>query len=342
MAESEQNSAKRKRQFKIWIICGIVLTILVFSYFLYQKYFPSTDDAYVQAHVVDIAAQVSGPVQKIYVRNNQLVKKGSPLFDIDPRPFQAALQQAKAQYTLAQQTMLADVAQVKVAKANVEKAQAQLKDEKKTYDRTMTLVKKGEISLQSGDDSKAQYDSAIADLTAAQQQLVTAQQNLGEAGENNAQLREAKANLKTAKLNLSYTHIVAPNDGYVTNFELRKGSTITAEQTICEFVQSTHWYVYANYKETQLAHIRPNQIAKIKLDMYPGYTFHGYVESISDASGDVFSLLPPENATGNWVKVTQRFPVKVIITNPNPKYPLRVGASSTVQINTLKQYKKPS
>lgn len=336
----EYESDKRKQQLKIWIIGGIVLCILVYGYFLYQRYFPSTDDAYVQAHVVDVAAQVSGPVSKIYVKNNQFIKKGQPLFDIDSRPFQAAVNEAQAQFDLAKQTMLADVAQVKVAEANVEKAQAQLDDDQKNYDRTMTLVKKGESAVQSGDDAKAQYDAAVADLTAAQQQLIEAKQNLGAPGDRNAQIREAKANLDTAKLNLSYTHITAPSDGYVTNFEIRKGSMITQGETLFEFVESAHWYVYANYKETQLNHIKQNQKAEVILDMYPGHTFHGYVDSISDASGDQFSLLPPENATGNWVKVTQRFPVKIIITDPDPKYPLRVGASSSVEVDTFRKYKK--
>jgi len=340
MSETQENSVKRERQLKIWIISGVCLCLIVYAYFLYQKYFPSTDDAYVQAHVVDVAPQVSGLVDKIYVDNNQFVKKGTPLFDIDARPFNAALMQAQAQLSLAEQAMLADVAAVKVAQANVEKAQAQLDDQKKSYNRAMTLVKKGEASVQSGDDAKAQYDSAVADLTATQQQLIQAQQNLGEAGDNNAQIRQARANLETAKLNLSYTHITAPADGYVTNFELRKGSMVGAGQTIFEFVESHCWYVYANYKETQLGRIQANQLAKIKLDMYPKHTFHGYVASISDASGDVFSLLPPENATGNWVKVTQRFPVKIIITDADDKYPLRVGASSDVKIDTLKKYKK--
>jgi len=329
-----------KRQFIIWLFVGLGLSLLVYSYFLYEKYFPNTDDAYVKAHVVDMAAEVSGPVSKIYIHNNQFVKKGEPLVDIDSRPFNAALAEAKAKLSLAKQAMEADVAAVKIAKANVDKAASQLVVDKKNYNRTITLVKKNEASVQSGDNAKGQLQASQANLIAAKQQLVEAKKNLGEIGERNAQIRQAKANLTTAQLNLSYTHLVAPADGYVTNFELRKGSMITAQQSLFKFVENQHWYVYANFKETQMARIKNNQIAKITLDMYPNHTYHGYVDSISHGSGAVFSLLPPENATGNWVKVTQRFPVKIMITDPNPNFPLRVGASSTVIVDTLKTAKK--
>ncbi|MAZ40293.1 MAG: hypothetical protein CMF49_09270 [Legionellales bacterium] len=332
----------KKKQFAIWISIGIALCLLIYGYFIYENYFPSTDDAYVQAHVVDVAAQISGPIEHIYVRNNQYVKKGQLLLKIDPRPFAAAVRQAEAQLTLAQQAMEADVAAVAVAKANVNKAQAQFIVDQKNYDRTITLVKKGEASIQSGDDAKGDLQSAKATLIASKQQLIQAQKNLGEIGERNAQIRQAQANLDTAKLNLSYTKLFAPAEGYVTNFEVRDGSMVSAQQSLFKFVETARWYVYANYKETQMARIHKNQAAKITLDMYPDHTYHGYVDSISRGSGSVFSLLPPENATGNWVKVTQRFPVKIIITDPDEKFPLRVGASSTVKINTLEKAKTNS
>lgn len=137
-----------------------------------------------------------------------------------------------------------------------------------------------------------------------------------------------------AQLNLKYTHITAPTSGFIANLTLRQGDTVTAYQQLFALIDNQSWWVQANFKETQLTRIRPGQSATIKVDMYPRRTFSGRVMSISSAAGASFSLLPPENASGNWVKVTQRFPVKVLITAHDPRYPLRLGASSTVTINT--------
>ncbi len=329
-------AAGRKRLI-IWIVAGIVLSILAYGYFLYQAYNPATDDAYVQAHVIDIAAQVGGPITAIYVSDNAKVKKGQLLALIDPRPYQASLLQAQSNYRLAVQLMQSNTAAIDVAKANVEKAQAQLIVDEKNYQRISTLVKTGQASIASGDDALGQYQTSQAALVVAQNQLLQAQENLGTAGNANADVQKAKADVDMTALNVSYTRIVAPADGYVTNFEVRVGTTVTPQQQLFQLVENKHWYLYANYKETQLEHIKVGQKAAVYVDIYPGHVFHGYVDSLSRGSGAAFSLLPPENATGNWVKVTQRFPVKIMIIDPSPDYPLRVGASSTVRIHT-KQY----
>lgn len=330
-----QNEEKtHRKQLTIWIISGVVLAIALYFYFLYEEYNPATDDAYVQAHVVNIAAQVGGPVTQIYVNNNAYVKKGQLLALIDPRPYEDTVLQTQSNYRLALQQMGANVAAIDVAQANINKAQANLVNDAKNYERISTLVKTGQASISSGDSALAQYQTSQAALLEAQKQLVQAQQNLGVAGESNADVQKAKADVNTAELNLSYTQIRAPADGFVTNFEVRVGTTVTAQQQLFQLVEDKHWYVYANYKETQLNHIRPGQIATVEVDTYPGKVFHGYVDSLSRGSGAAFSLLPPENATGNWVKVTQRIPVKIMIIDPSPDYPLSVGASSNVRIHT--------
>lgn len=332
--QSANEPRTNKRQLVIWIVSGIFLCIVVYFYFLYQEYNPSTDDAYIQAHTINMAAQVGGPITKIYAKNNDVVKKNQLLALIDPRPYKATLLQAQSSYRLAVQQMQANVAAVSVATANVEKAQAQLVVDEKNYQRISTLVKTGQASLSSGDNALGQYQSSQAALIAAQNQLVQAQQNLGTAGDQNADIQKAKADVETATLNLAYTRIVAPADGFITNFEIRIGSTITPQQQLFQLVEGKRWYVYANYKETQLEHIRRGQAATISVDIYPGKVFHGFVDSLSRGSGAAFSLLPPENATGNWVKVTQRFPVKIMIIDHDPDYPLRVGASCVVRVHT--------
>lgn len=279
---------------RYWIIATLVVIIGIIIYWQYSKFYPSTDDAYVQANVVNVAAQINGPVDAIYVQDHQLVKKDQLLFTIDPRPFQIAVDQATAQMA---------------------KALAQLTTQSKDTARTLILVKQGQLPKANGDDAEGLLQADSAQLAIAQQQLAQ------------------------AELNLQYTKITAPADGYVTQFVLRKGQYVIAGNPLFALVENNQWWVDANFKETDLARVKKGQTATIKVDIYPDYTFNGIVQGISAGSGATFSLLPPENATGNWVKVTQRFPIRVNIINPNPDHPLRMGASSTVTINTLSHAK---
>jgi len=194
-------------------------------------------------------------------------------------------------------------AQLKIDEANLINAQL-------TANRTLTLVKTKALSQQAGDD-------AVAKLHSAQ-----------------ATVEYDKANIAQATLNLQYTRITAPASGWITNMTLRTGDIITINQPLFALIDSSEFWVDANYKETNLAHVKPGQSATVEVDMYPNHLFKGVVESISGGSGAVFSLLPPQNATGNWVKVTQRVPVRVRIENLDPRYPLRIGTSANVIIDT--------
>ena len=185
-----------------------------------------------------------------------------------------------------------------------------------------------------GDDARAREREADAALDAAKSDLRRAVEQRGELGRENAQTRLALAKVDQAKLNLSDTEVRAPVDGVVAELELRPGSTVKAGVVLFALVDEQHWWVDANFKETALLRIQPGQPATVRVDMYPGKEFAGVVDSVSPASGAAFSLLPPENATGNWVKVTQRFPVKVLLKDLRPQYPLRIGASSSVTIDT--------
>ncbi|HEV2613774.1 MAG TPA: HlyD family secretion protein [Gammaproteobacteria bacterium] len=276
---------------KFWLVSASILLLATLAYFysLYTTYYPSTDDAYIQADVVNVAAQVTGRVDHIYVADHQFVKKGQLLFSIDPNPFEIALRQAQS---------------------TVEQIQAQTDTQAKDTARILPLVTRGALPKSAGDDAQGQLDQLRAALKVAEAQLATAQ------------------------INLLYTQIYAPNDGYITNFILRQGQVIQATTPQFALVENKEWWINANFKETDLGRIKSGQSAKISIDIYPGITFKGIVQGVSRGSGAVFSLLPPEDATGNWVKVTQRFPVRVDFVNPDPKYPLRMGASGTVTVNT--------
>lgn len=316
-------------------IASVVIVILCFYlYFKYESYYPSTDDAYVQAHIVNMAAQVSGPVAQIFVHDHQQVKKNQLLFTIDPAPFQIAVSAAKAKLKLTSQDVAGAEDAIEAAQAQLEQRKAEFNVAKKNSERMAPLLQKGFISKSEGDAIKSKLDVASAAVDAAKSQLEQAQQQLGQLGKSNAQIQAAQAHLQQAELDLAHTQITAPAEGVLVNFNLRKGAMISAGQPLFALVETALWWVDANFKETDLQRIRPQQRASIFIDLYPGVTFKGVVDQISAGSGAAFSLLPPENATGNWVKVTQRFPVRINIINPNPKYPLRVGASSSVTIDT--------
>jgi membrane fusion protein (multidrug efflux system) len=279
---------KNKKVKKISIIIAItIVCVISFAYWLHNQFYVSTDDAYVNANVVQVASRVTGQVQHLYVVNNQHVKQNQALFDLDPATYQSAVDQAQAQLA--------------INNANLVLAQS-------TDTRTVALLKRRVASAQEADKTQASLQAAIA----------------------NVQL--AKANLAQAELNLRYTKIIAPTSGWVTNVTLREGDVISANQPQFALISDNEFWIDANFKETALKNIHAGQHAEIIIDMYPGHPFIGKVESISGGSGTAFSLLPPENATGNWVKVTQRVPVRVRVTNPDPKYPLLIGTSATVTI----------
>lgn len=276
------------------IISTAAVFLLTLIYWIISGDRISTDDGYVNANQVQVACRVTGQVAHLYVKNNQFVKAGQPLFDLDPEPFNIAITQAQAQVII---------------------DQSNLDDVTKATQRTLALVKQKNLSAQAGDDATAKLQAATAQLQAAQ------------------------AALSQARLNLQYAHVVSPVDGWVTNMSLREGNIVGANQPLFALIDNSEYWVDANYKETQLGHIKPGQKAVIEVDMYPSHPFKGVVDSISGGSGTAFSLLPPQNATGNWVKVTQRVPVKIHFVHPDPAYPLRIGttANVTIYLNTIKK-----
>lgn len=320
-----------------WVLLGACCLIVGFWYWYQQKYYPSTDDAYVQANIIQIAAQVSGPVAQTFVQEHQHVHQGQLLFTLDPTPFQVAANKAAANLQYIQQQVAGAESMVQAAQALVMQRQAELDTLEKDAKRTFTLVKQGQLPKANADDTHGQLAVAKAALAAANSQLQQAKQQLGKLGVQNAQYQAAQADLKQALLNLSYTQVKAPANGVLNNFNIRSGTMVSAYTPLFNLIEEKQWWVDANFKETQLKRIHPGQKVTIELDIYPNYRYDGIVQSISSGSGAAFSLFPPENATGNWVKVTQRFPVRILITLRDRKHPLRVGASSQVTINTLQR-----
>jgi membrane fusion protein (multidrug efflux system) len=325
-----------RRVIKLALLAAVLVVagVVAYRYWRHGQLYVSTDDAYVNADVVQIAAQVSGPVVQLEIRDQQHVDAGDPLFEIDPRPFGLAVDAARAELALAQQSVAEQSAAVAAARAAVAEREAERANAQANDRRVGNLVKQGYLSEQDAEAAHTQSVTAAAAVRAAQANLEQALQALGEAGERNAAIQAAQAKLEQAKLDLARTRVTAPTSGTVANLTLRPGATVQAQAPLFAIVSDRNFWVDANFKETQVARIHPGQEATVTVDMYPDYPFRAEVVSLSGGSGTAFSLLPPQNATGNWVKVTQRVPVRVHIVNPDPEHPLRIGTSAHVEVST--------
>lgn len=330
-----QAGSKVARNLLVLAVLAALLITAGYFYVKHQQEYPSTEDAYIHANVLYVAPQISGEVVKVNVENYQHVNAGDLLVEINPAPYQAAYEQAKAAYEVASQNNKATDDAILAASANVNSAVAQLTDVQQNYRRTMDLVSKGLLPQQQGDDIKAQLAAAQTAVEAARakmSQLITSQ---GAKGDEAPQVKQAAAALTKATLDLSYTHISAPHAGNLGKVSVRPGSVVAPGTAMMPLVEDHTFWVEANYKESDVGRLKSGMTAEIVLDMYPDVTYQGKVLAISPASGSSFSLLPPENATGNWVKVPQRFPVSITIETDAKEPPLRVGASATVTVDTL-------
>jgi membrane fusion protein, multidrug efflux system len=366
---------------------GTILVLALAGLLIYYHDRETTDDAQVDGHITPIAAKISGRISEVLVNDNQQVKTGQVLAKIDPRDYQAAVDQAKAALAVAEsdarsagvdvprtrenvasgtssadaqllaaqadlarahttyeQSQTADLAW---AQANVAKSQANAELAKADLARYLPLMEKGEISKQQYDAAKANADATASELRADEEKLAQAQRGIevakaqldaaqarvaqakatvlaanadvrqismksADAQSKIAKVEQARASLDAAQLNLSYTDIVAPVDGVATHKTVEVGQIVQIGQGLLVVVPLTDVWVTANFKETQLRNMRPGQKAEVNVDTY-GKTFPGHVDSIAGATGAVLSLLPPENATGNYVKVVQRIPVKIVL-----------------------------
>lgn len=313
-------------------VCGVAGTI--YGYERYNEHYPSTDDAYVIASVVHVAPQINGQVEKVYIADHQQVHMGEPLYQIDKGPFTFALEAAQARLEQARQVVAGNEAALASAQAEVERQRVLLNNAAARAKRNRNLQADNFVTRQSMDDAEADYSAAKAALAVAKARLNEAKEKLGAPGDNNQAVREARAGLDQARWSLSHTQVTAACNGYIAQKHLNPGDVVNKGEPNFVLVCNDHYWVEANFKETELAHIRPGQKVDIDVDMYSDKAFHGEVESIGAASGVAFSLLPPQNASGNWVKVTQRVPVKIRVLDKDTSHPLRVGTSAVVRIDT--------
>ncbi len=315
-----------------FLVLALILA-LVLGWLAYRHYHEierSTENAYIGADVVNVAPQVSGRVVRVHVLENQFVKKGDPLFDIDPEPYRIALEHAKADLAEAYQNARRDSADIALAKAGIAKTESDLANARSIEARDSQLVAKHFLSQQALDDAKTRVKTLEAALNEARAKLQGAHSapwNTADRGD----YMKARAALDQAALDLSRTHVIAEHDGQISNLTLTAGSTVATGVPLFALIDKNSYYVDANFKETELPGIRAGQKVDIDFDMYPGEHFKGTVESIGGSTGTAFSLLPPQNATGNWVKITQRIPVRIRLDSMDRA--LRIGATATVTVH---------
>lgn len=315
----------------IGIIAGLGL------WWHHQEIYPSTDDSYVQANILTVSAQESGRVTTLNVTENAYVKAGDVLLKIDDSDLQSAVDQATSELEKTIQKHMMAGSNVSEAIANLHAVQATLNDAELEFKRQKSLYERRVISKSILDKTQANLNKLKSDRASARAALNTAQTQLGGKTDQDPAVRAARAALKRALIALNHASVYAQADGWVANLSLRPGDVIEAGQPLFSLVEKDDWWVTANFKETALARIRPGQPVSISVDMYPDLKLAGKVASLGMGSGAIFSLLPPENATGNWVHVTQRFPVRINLNyqpTPGKQQRLRAGASVTATIDT--------
>ena len=338
------NATELRRARLRWLLMGGGTVLLVLAglwYYFTAGRYVSTDDAAVRAARIPISANVAGRVEEVAVHENQLVHRGELLFRLDARPFEIQVEETAAKLAQARLEIQAAEASYRQQLAERDAARDTLAYQQRELERQQRLV-------QSGITSRAQLEQAQHTLAISQQQLTGTDQHLmqlramlgGKPGapiDEHPSVLQAQAALDRARLELSYTTVTAPDDGIVALVEqLQVGSYITAATEVFTLVSTRDVWVEANFKEDQLEHMRPGQHAKLHIDTYPGQSFNATVVSLSPGTGAQFSVLPAENATGNWVKVVQRVPVRLAFADQNrpANKMLQSGLSVGVEVDT--------
>ncbi len=308
MAEDTRNIFEKKRVIVPTIIACVLLVLgIILS--INSMFYKSTDDAFVEGSMITVAPRVSGPVIKLHVKDNKLVKKGELMIEIDPTDYEVKLKQTESK-------LLEAKAALESANSEIVKAASELNFAQNDYSRYSAMYKKGISSTQDYDASKTKLTTAMSNDKFAKSKK----------DEIVALIKRLEAEVEQDKLNLSYTKIYAPADGRVTNRTVEMGNYVQVAQPMFALVTSDIWIV-ANFKETQVGNMKPGQPVKIKVDAYGHKKFNGVVDSLQMASGAKASLFPPENAVGSYVKIVQRIPVKIYFTDDITKYNVIPGMS---------------
>lgn len=303
-----------KKRVLVPSITGIIFLILGIFYGIHNIYYKSTDDAFIEGNIITVAPRVSGLVLNLNIEDNQEVKKGDLLLEIDPNDYQAKLREKKAELEEAKASLIR-------AENDVTKSLSDLDFAQNDYERYSKMKEKG-IS------SKQDYEASLNKLTNAQ-----SNNNAAKAKYNEIQytIKRLEAEVEQEELNLSYTKIYATTDGKITNRSVEQGNYIQTAQPLFAIVPAKVW-VIANFKETQLANMKPGQPVKIKIDTYGHKKFKGKVDSIQRSTGAKASLFPPENAVGSYVKIVQRVPVKITFDEDISEYNIVPGMSVVPEV----------
>jgi membrane fusion protein (multidrug efflux system) len=361
VSEAEGNKKNHRRKVAAAVVLSAIAVVAAVSVVLYLRYKSThitTDDAFITGRVHTVAFKVPGTVRAVHVSDNQLVNKGDLLIELDPADYEvrvrkalsdlaeeeAKLSEQEAGIEAAKRRHSELMADVEASKAELGLEEARLGQAEIDIKRYESLFKKEAVSRERYQQMETDYTVAKARVTASAKELARAEMALKAQEAVIKQARAARqsqlsavkqkeALLEAARLDLSYTKVYAPSEGYVTRKSIEVGNQVQAEQPLMAVVALDDVWVVANYKETQLDKVRPGQKVEIEVDTYPGRTFTGRVESIMAGTGAVFSLFPPENATGNYVKVVQRVPVKILLDpRQDEEHVLRVGMSAVPTI----------
>jgi len=333
--------ARHARKILLGVLPAIAIIVGVGVYLAGGRYI-STDNAYVGAEKVLITPDISGKVSRVLVREGQHVEAGAPLFEIDPQPFELAVRQAQSKLD----TVVTDLANLKSnyksLKQLVELGQQAVDIKQRDVERKIALAAKGTSTQVDLDNANAALLTAELQLQLGRQQLSSTFNQLLENADLRAEdyppYRQAKAALDQAKRDLDHTSIKAPIAGTATQVDnIQLGRFVTAGTPVFSVIDDSEPWVDANLKETDITHLALNQPVEIDVDSFPDHPLHGHVASVSPGTGAQFAILPPQNASGNWVKVVQRVPVRIVFDRGEDVSRLRAGMSVTVSIDTGRQ-----
>jgi len=338
-SQQQRSTPDRRRRWRkplLLVVPLLVVAIGAFFYFTGGRYV-STDNAYVRADNVTISAEVSGPIVAVAVRDNEHVAKNQVLFRIDEQPFRIALDRAQAALRAEREQIESLKAQYRETVEALKLAETNAAFAKREFDRQAKLAKSKVASESTLDTARNKYDQATQEIAVTRQQIAQIRAKLGgdpdAPAEDQASYQQAKAAVANAALNLAHTVVHAPFAGVASN-KPQVGAYVTAGDAVMSVVADAGAWIEANFKETDLTHVVPGESVTVTVDTYPDREWHGTVESISQATGAVFSVIPPQNATGNWVKVVQRIPVRIALKSAADAPPLRAGMSTQVEIDT--------
>jgi membrane fusion protein (multidrug efflux system) len=346
LASRSLSGSNRKVRVILLALAPIIALFVGIYFYATGGRYVTTENAYVKSDKVAISTDVSGRVIDVKIADNQNVKAGTLLFRLDAEPFKIALEETEAKLRATRTEVEALRAQYRQRRQDLTKSEIDITFAKREFERQQQLIQQGHITRSKFDDAMHNLESAQQQANAAREEMNQVAANLGGdpniAVEQHPKYLEALSKRDDAALDLRRVDVFAPIDGVVTRMTLQPGEHVERGSPVFSIVKTSAMWVEANLKETELTYVRPGQPAVITVDAYPGFAWKAQVESVSPATGAEFSLLPPQNATGNWVKVVQRIPVKLNFEARDDAPPLRTGISVVVEIDTGHEREMPS